>query len=300
MHGAGNSKMVYEWIQFVIFGHFLSINLSRMNQLAPSRYPSLPQAWAIFGIFVIVSLGLGLLLGTLLPAMGISNQSIINFLGYNISLPLVIWIAWRIRPKPVPGEKFLYANRIQPILYIDLLFLALSLNVVLDPLANAIPMPEFIEKIFAMLTSRDIWTFLTVGITGPILEEVLFRGIILEGFLNRYKPQKAIFWSALLFGLFHMNPWQFIPAFITGLLLGYLYLKTRSILPVIFIHIIINSTSYMTVFVFGEEVMSYRDIVPDTGSYLILMAASLAVFLACFAWLVIKVRHKIYFHQENP
>ena len=270
-----------------------------MNQLSPSRYPSLPQAWGIFGIFVVVSLGLGLILGALLPVMGISNQSIINFIGYNLSLPLVIWIAWRIRPAAAAGEKFLYTNRIPPVLYLILLFLALSLNVVLDPLANVLPMPEFIEKLFAMLTSKDIWTFLTVGITGPVLEEILFRGMILEGFLSRYKPGKAIFWSALLFGLFHMNPWQFTPAFLTGLLLGYLYLKTRSILPVIFIHIIINSFSYLTVFIFGEEVMSYRDIVPDTGSYLILLGASMTIFLACLAWLVLRLRNKNYFQEQK-
>jgi membrane protease YdiL (CAAX protease family) len=271
-----------------------------MNQPSPSRYPSLPQAWGIFGIFVVVSLGLGLLFGTLLPAIGISNQSIINFIGYNVSLPLVIWLAWRIRPASLPGERFLYFNRTRPVLYVNILFLALSLNVVLDPLSNAIPMPEFIEKIFAMLTSRDIWTFLTVGITGPILEEILFRGIILEGFLNRYKPGKAILWSALLFGMFHLNPWQFIPAFMIGLLLGYIYLRTRSLLPVIFIHILNNSFSYLTVYIFGEDVISYRDIVPDTPSYLILLAASLAIFLASLAWLVRTIRKETITEKDNP
>jgi membrane protease YdiL (CAAX protease family) len=246
-----------------------------MNQSSSSRYPSLPQAWGIFGIFVAVSFGLGLLFGNLLPAIGIRNQSIINFIGYNVSLPLVIWIAWRIKPSPGHGERILHFNPIQPILYVILFLLALSLNVILDPVTTAIPMPEYIEKLFAMLTSRDIWTFLTVGITGPILEEVLFRGIILDGFLNRYKPVKAIFWSALLFGLFHMNPWQFIPAFITGLLMGYIYFRTRSLLPVIFIHIIINSSSYLIVYILGEDVKSYRDIFSESGSYLIFLAVAL-------------------------
>jgi membrane protease YdiL (CAAX protease family) len=270
-----------------------------MNQTSGSMYPSLPQAWGIFGIFVAVSLGLGLLLGSLLPAIGISNQSIINFIGYNVSLPLVIWIAWRIKPAPGPGEKTFYFKSIPAFLYVILLLLALSLNVILDPLSTAIPMPEYIEKIFAMLTRRDIWTFLTVGITGPILEEILFRGIILDGFLIRYKPGKAIFWSALLFGLFHMNPWQFFPAFITGMLLGYIYLKTRSLLPVIFIHIIINSFSYLTVYFFGEDVQTYRDLFAEFGPYLMFLAAAFLIFLVCLGRLINTIRGGSHFKQES-
>ena len=270
-----------------------------MNQISSSRYPSLPQAWGIFGIFVAVSLGLGLLFATLLPAIGISNQSIINFIGYNVSLPLVIWIAWRIKPVAAPGDKTLYFNRIPIFLYVTLLLISLSLNVILDPVTTVIPMPEYIEKLFAMLTKRDMWTFLTVGITGPILEEVLFRGIILEGFLNRYKPGKAIFWSALLFGLFHMNPWQFIPAFLIGLLLGYIYMKTRSLLPVIFIHIINNSFSYLMVYIFGEDVQSYRDIFTGSGPYLMFLALALLIFAFCLAWLIKTIKEESHFKQET-
>jgi len=270
-----------------------------MSQSPSSRYPSLPQAWGIFGIFVAVSLGLGLMLATLLPAIGISNQSIINFIGYNVSMPLVIWIAWRMKPAAGPGERWLHFKRIPLILYLILLLLSLSLNVVLDPITSAIPMPEYIEELFAMLTKRDMWTFLIVGITGPILEEVLFRGIILEGFLNRYKPGKAIFWSAFLFGLFHMNPWQFIPAFLIGLLLGYIYMKTRSLLPVIFIHLINNSFSYLMVYIFGEDVMSYRDIFTKSEPYPVFMAIALLIFASCLIWLIKTIKHESFFKQET-
>jgi membrane protease YdiL (CAAX protease family) len=269
-----------------------------MNRFSSSQYPSLPQAWGIFGIFVAVSLGLGLMLAALLPAIGINNQSIINFIGYNVSLPLVIWIAWRMKPGTGPEKRTLYFNSIPVILYVILLLISLSLNVVLDPITLAIPMPEFIEELFAMLTKRDIWTFLTVGITGPILEEVLFRGVILDGFLNRYKPGKAIFWSALLFGLFHMNPWQFIPAFLIGLLLGYIYFKTRSLFPVIFIHIINNSFSYLMVYIFGDEVQSYRDIFTENIPYLIFIAVSLLVLVVCLTWLIRTIKEESHFKKE--
>lgn len=270
-----------------------------MNQHSGSRYPSLPQAWGIFGIFVAVSLGLGLMFATLLPAIGINNQSIINFIGYNISMALIIWIVWRLKPAAGPEKKMMYFNRIPAILFVILLLLSLSLNVVLDPITTAIPMPEFIEELFAMLTKRDMWTFLTVGITGPILEEVLFRGLILDGFLNRYKPGKAIFWSAFLFGLFHLNPWQFIPAFLIGLLLGYIYFKTRSLFPVILIHLVNNSFSYLTVYIFGEDVQSYHDIFTESGQYLMFLALALIIFTFCLGWLVKTIKEESHFKQET-
>jgi hypothetical protein len=137
------------------------------------------------------------------------------------------------------------------------------------------------EEVFALLATRDIWTFLMVGITGPILEEVLFRGLILDGFLRRYRPGKAIFWSAFLFGLFHLNPWQFIPGFITGLLLGYIYMRTRSLIPVILVHIVNNSFSYLIMFIYGEDVLSFIDLFAETSQYYLFFAISTVILAAC-------------------
>ncbi|MBA7591923.1 hypothetical protein ES708_34094 [subsurface metagenome] len=136
------------------------------------------------------------------------------------------------------------------------------------------------EQLLAMLATKDVWTFMMIGITGPILEEALFRGIILDGFLTRYKPGKAIFWSALLFGLFHLNPWQFIPGFLIGLLLGYIYLKTRSIIPVILVHIVNNSFSYLIMYFYGDDVMSFRDLFTESGDYNLFLAVSTVIFAA--------------------
>ena len=246
-----------------------------MNQ-KPQAYPSLPQAWVIFVIFLAASTGIGLLIGVVNQLAGIENLSPGNFIGYNVSMLFVIWFAWRNRLQRGGGA--LRYGPVPSLLYPLLILLTVTLSVVLDPLANLIPMPEFMEKLFAMLATRDIWTFLMVGITGPVLEETLFRGIILEGFLARYRPGKAIFWSALLFGLFHMNPWQFIPGFLIGLLLGYIYLKTRSLIPVILVHVVNNSFSYLIMYIYGADVESYRDLFANAAYYYLLLAFAVVVF----------------------
>ncbi|WP_176908081.1 CPBP family intramembrane glutamic endopeptidase [Hymenobacter lapidiphilus] len=78
------------------------------------------------------------------------------------------------------------------------------------------------------------------GIVIPVLEEVLFRGVLLQGLLRNKKPWVAIGQQALLFGLIHFNPAQSVGAFLIGLLLGWLCYRTGSLLPGIGIHALNN------------------------------------------------------------
>jgi uncharacterized protein len=77
-------------------------------------------------------------------------------------------------------------------------------------------------------------------ILGPILEEVVFRGIVLRGLLSTYSPSKSIWISAIIFGLIHFEPILIPSAILFGLFFGYVYVKTRSLgLPVI-LHFMAN------------------------------------------------------------
>ena len=79
-------------------------------------------------------------------------------------------------------------------------------------------------------------------IQAPIFEELLFRGIILNGLLNRYKgnQKKAILYSAIIFGVVHFNIPQGINAFMIGIILGGIYYYTGSMKLAIFAHFINN------------------------------------------------------------
>lgn len=86
---------------------------------------------------------------------------------------------------------------------------------------------------------------MAVGVLGPFAEELLFRGAVLPSLLNwdriSGKPWLAIVFSAALFCLAHLNPAQMPFAFMLGLLLGWLYYRTGSLLPGLVIHVINNS-----------------------------------------------------------
>lgn len=90
-----------------------------------------------------------------------------------------------------------------------------------------------------------------VCLVGPVLEETLFRGMILQR-LRPYGERFAIVASSVLFGVFHMNLVQMFPAMFMGLVLAYLAVKFDSVLPGILIHIFNNSLS-MAFMVSGYE-----------------------------------------------
>lgn len=100
--------------------------------------------------------------------------------------------------------------------------------------------PNIMEQSFDILQSG--WGgILAIAIVGPVLEELLFRGAITKALLQQYTPTKAILISALLFGVFHINPAQILPAFLIGILLAWTYYKTGSLIPCILMHILNNS-----------------------------------------------------------
>ena len=106
-----------------------------------------------------------------------------------------------------------------------------------------LPAPPWFWELFEQMLDNHygFWgAFVKVAVIAPIVEEALFRGIIMYGLMRNYKPAYAIFVSALLFSVFHLNPWQMTYTFFLGLFLGWLMVKTRSLPLVILGHSINN------------------------------------------------------------
>lgn len=78
----------------------------------------------------------------------------------------------------------------------------------------------------------------------PLIEEVMYRGVILQG-LRKYNERFAIVISSLLFGLMHQNIQQCILGILFGLVLGTLAVKTGSIIPTIVCHFAVNSSGVL-------------------------------------------------------
>ena len=85
-----------------------------------------------------------------------------------------------------------------------------------------------------------IYTILGAGIFTPILEELVYRGIVYKNIRAVSKAGYSILFSALLFGLIHANIVQFIYAFLIGILLAYFLEREKTILAPILAHMFAN------------------------------------------------------------
>lgn len=79
-------------------------------------------------------------------------------------------------------------------------------------------------------------TLEALALVTPLSEEVMFRGFVLRGLLNRIGPGPAVVSTAVVFSVFHLDAGTIIPIFFTGLALGWLYIKTGSLWPCIVAH----------------------------------------------------------------
>ncbi len=102
--------------------------------------------------------------------------------------------------------------------------------------------PEAVTSFQTSSMAVNIYIYFYVCILGPILEEILYRGVILQG-LKQYNKRMAVWISALIFGLMHQNYQQFILGFLIGLALGIITLKSNSLIPSIITHIIVNTSA---------------------------------------------------------
>ncbi len=121
--------------------------------------------------------------------------------------------------------------------------LILAAAIIIEPVGILLPeMPEEMKEMLEILLEGPVWvSFISASIFAPFFEEWLCRGIILRGMLKKTRPAWAILISALFFALIHMNLWQAVPAFLIGLVFGYVYYKTGSLKLTMLMHFVNNT-----------------------------------------------------------
>lgn len=94
-----------------------------------------------------------------------------------------------------------------------------------------------------VMTASGVLQFFSVGLMAPLLEEILFRGLILGTLKREMHPWVAIIISAVSFGIAHGTAISFIYATGLGLLMGWLFVRFNSVLPTIIFHMAYNCTT---------------------------------------------------------
>lgn len=111
----------------------------------------------------------------------------------------------------------------------------------------SLDMPEHVERLLVDIMRQPLG-YLFIGILAPVAEEVVFRGAVLRSLLTVMEGRwrwGAIAVSAIIFGAVHGNESQFLHAVLTGVLLGWMYERTRSIVPGLVCHWVNNSLAFL-------------------------------------------------------
>lgn len=140
-------------------------------------------------------------------------------------------------------------------------------------------LPNLAEDTFDMIL-KDRWGYLVIGLLAPLAEELVFRGAILRALLQwKRNPWIGIVSSALLFALIHMNPVQMPHAFLIGILLGWMYYRTDSIIPGIVYHWVNNTVAYVMYNLYPDPDMTLLDLFGNQRTELMALGFSLCIFL---------------------
>ena len=140
-------------------------------------------------------------------------------------------------------------------------------------------LPNIAEDSFDMIM-KDRLGYLSIGLLAPLAEELVFRGAILRSLLQwTSRPWIAIALSALFFAAAHMNPAQLPHAFLIGLLLGWLYYRTNSIIPGMVYHWVNNSVAYVMYNLYPDPDLTLTQLFGSEQTALMAVGCSLCIIL---------------------
>ena len=109
-------------------------------------------------------------------------------------------------------------------------------GLVVDQLGLEVLQPPEIQPEIIFSGAGILLTLQALTVLTPLSEEMLFRGFVLRGLLRNIAPGPAVVATAVVFSALHLDPGTVIPIFFTGLALGWVYVKTRSLWPCIAAH----------------------------------------------------------------
>ena len=192
----------------------------------------------IFEIIYIVLMLFGIAGGS---ATGLTVLTeIAGAIGAYAAAPVVMWLILKKMPYSAPEKK-----KASPRSFGKWVLIAIGIDLGIS-LITAMVIYVFSAAYggdmsgFEMAADEPVWlTVLVTVIAAPICEEIIFRRILFRRLLPMGELL-AVMVSAVIFGLYHMNFYQFFYATALGILFGLVMLKTGDLLYTICLHMAIN------------------------------------------------------------
>ena len=151
-------------------------------------------------------------------------------------------------------------------------------------------LPNIVEEEFDMIL-RNRYGYFVVGLLAPLAEELVFRGAILRALLHwNSKSWLAVIISAIFFSAAHMNPAQIPHTLLVGILLGWLYYRTNSIVPGVVYHWVNNTVAYVLYNLYPDPNMTLSNLFGSQQTVLMAVGFSLCILIPSLLQLNIHMK----------
>ncbi|MGI6084719.1 MAG: CPBP family intramembrane glutamic endopeptidase [Acetivibrionales bacterium] len=182
------------------------------------------------------------------------NALLLSSIGAVITL-FVFWLVILISKKSLKERLELYPVSIKKTW--PVIVLGLTLNLFISHLINYLPIPEhvfheYVDAISLLGDEITVVQVLSVVIAAPVLEEVLYRGLIMGSLQGGMPVIVALVIQTVIFGLMHGQILWICYATFFGALLAIIKLRYKSLYPCILLHASFNGASYIFAYLNGE------------------------------------------------
>ncbi|MCL2517510.1 MAG: CPBP family intramembrane metalloprotease [Oscillospiraceae bacterium] len=238
-----------------------------------------------FGYMLVMSFVIGLKLGVEGIIAGEFTPSFDEVAGtllspINIIIPVIISIfitlilIFAILQREWKAEKFWSVTKIKPTPLVLCCVFGIAFNILTIFVFVFIPVQQQspIDDLVGYNLLLELFSF---ALCAALIEEVIFRGIILKRLSKMMKLPIVIILQALIFGVIHFDLVQGSYAFVVGLVLGLVYIWFDSIWLVIALHCTYNATSVILTHILGETEIELLYLIIAGAAALIVSAVCL-------------------------
>jgi membrane protease YdiL (CAAX protease family) len=231
------------------------------NFTTPPPPPPAPATWSARDTW----LGLGLLLLTIAAYfLGISRFEPSNTLSlvvvatfeFLLLIPIAIILFWRRVPWSALGlKRFDPSNLAIGCGLLVVVYTIVIINNLIMVALGIITQADVISDLLGEIDSPFLFAFVT-AIVAPFTEELFFRGFLFKGLREKYGWVNALMFSSIIFALFHGQIATLIPTFLLGALFAYMYQRTESVFPGMFLHFTVNAMGSV-VFLLADQMGAF-------------------------------------------
>lgn len=213
----------------------------------------------------------------------LAQTTIISIISSVVVL-LVLFIIFKARKKNIKEE--LLINKIDKRAILPIILMGLALNIFTEILISIIPFSEellmqYSQNVALAFSGNTLIDIIAVAIIAPIIEEIVFRGLVFTRLNKGINTVVAVILSSLLFAIMHMQLIWIIYAFIFGIIFNLIYIRFKSLLANILLHMSYNSVPFILMAIMGENA--------ENISINYVLAALSAIVIGTMTYVILKI-----------